>query len=202
MAPEQRPVASASQASSAPVGGSFLDELQLVSAVLRKDRKATARFVAQYTDPVYSYVEHRLAPRADLVEDLVQDVFLAALTSLATFRGTSSLRSWLLGIARHKVEDYYRERLRDPEPLGDAGCAEPATDGPLVDETIDRERVEASTHHVLRQLPEPYRIALLWRYWEGRSVRDMAETTGKTEKSVERLLARARMRFKELWEKR
>jgi RNA polymerase sigma-70 factor (ECF subfamily) len=158
--------------------------------------------VSQYTDSVYGYVRHRLAPRADLVEDLVQDVFLAALASLASFRGTSSLRSWLLGIARHKVEDYYRERLREPESLGDAEYTEPVVDGPLVDETIDRERMEARTQQVLRQLPEPYSVALLWRYWESRSVREIAAATGKTEKSVERLLARARARFRELWEQR
>jgi hypothetical protein len=51
------------------------DERELVAAVLRRDRKASARFVADYTDPVYAYVRHRLAPRADLVDDIVQNVF-------------------------------------------------------------------------------------------------------------------------------
>ena len=50
------------------------------------------------------------------------------------------------------------------------------------------------------RLPETYGLALLWRYWENRSVRDMAEATRKTDKAVERLLARARARFRELWE--
>jgi DNA-directed RNA polymerase specialized sigma24 family protein len=49
-------------------------------------------------------------------------------------------------------------------------------------------------------LPESYSLVLLWRYWEGRSAREMASATGKTEKAVERLLARARTRFRELWE--
>ena len=40
---------------------------------------------------------------------------------------------------------------------------------------------------------------LLWRYWEQRSARDVAAAIGTTEKSVERLLARARAKFKELW---
>jgi RNA polymerase sigma-70 factor (ECF subfamily) len=176
-------------------------ERELVAAILRKDRKATARFVAGYTDFVYSYVRHRLAPRTDLVDDIVQEVFLVALGNLSSFLGNAPLRSWLLGIARHKVEAYYRERLREPEPLGD-GCGdpEPATDGRLIDERIDRERLEARTQRILGQLPESYGVALLWRYWEGRSVRDMAEATGKTEKAIERLLARARARFRELWE--
>ena len=85
-----------------------LPDLELVQAVLRRDRKATAIFVASFTDAAYAYVRRRLVPRIDLVDDLVQEVFVAALESLGTFAGTSSLRTWLLGIARHKIEDHYR----------------------------------------------------------------------------------------------
>jgi RNA polymerase sigma-70 factor (ECF subfamily) len=200
MAPETPAEASASRL--APVvDQSSAEERELIAAILRKDRKATAKFVAEYTDGVYAYVRHRLAPRADLVDDVVQDVFLAALRGLSTFLGNAPLRSWLLGIARHKVEAYYRQRLREPEALPDSGDAsEPAASGIPIDELIDRERLEAKTQRVLRQLPESYGLALLWRYWENRSVRDMAEETGKTEKAIERLLARARARFRELWD--
>ena len=48
-------------------------------------------------------------------------------------------------------------------------------------------------------MPHVYSAALLWRYWENRSVREIADATGKTEKAVERVLARARTRFRELW---
>jgi RNA polymerase sigma-70 factor (ECF subfamily) len=177
------------------------DEQQLVAAILRRDRKAAAELVARHSDAVYAYVRHRLAPRAELVEDLVQDVFLAALAGLATYRGESGLRFWLLGIARHKVESYYRERLRDPDPL-DLDAPEPAVEPPLLDETLDRRRLEERARRILAELPEPYALALLWRYWEGRSAREMADATGRTEKAVERLLARARARFRELWEQR
>ena len=49
------------------------DDVALVTAVLRKDRKATAEFVNIYTDAVYSFIRHRLSPRQDLVDDLVQE---------------------------------------------------------------------------------------------------------------------------------
>jgi RNA polymerase sigma-70 factor (ECF subfamily) len=201
MAPEERPAAGELQKPPAAIAASSSDELQLVSAILGKDRKATAQFVSRYADAIYGYVNHRLAPRGDLVEDVVQDVFLAALASLASFQGTSSLRTWLLGIARHKVEDHYRRRLRAPEPL-DEEAAGALTDDPLPDEAIDRERAREKAQHVLQQLHEPYRFVLLWRYWEGRSVREIADATGKTEKAVERMLARARARFRMLWENR
>jgi RNA polymerase sigma-70 factor, ECF subfamily len=177
------------------------DERALVAAVLGKDRKAAARFVAAHIDAVYSYARHRLAPRADLVDDLVQEVFLAALNGLAAFQGQSSLRAWLIGIARHKIEDVYRQRLRRPEALDDlSGDAEASlAETVSIDDQIDTARRQARARGVLAQMPERYALLLLWRYWEQRSTRDMAVAIGATEKSVERTLARARARFKELW---
>jgi len=175
-------------------------ESALVAAVLRKDRKAAAEFVSAYADAIYAYVRHRLAPRVERVEDVVQEVFLAALANLEGFRGASSLRGWLLGIARHKVEDYYRRLLREPDTLPESGdAAEPADETPLVEEQLDRARAAARTQHVLQRMPEAYSAALLWRYWENRSIREIADATGKSEKAIERLLARARARFRMLW---
>src|SRR4030095_5880557 len=71
------------------------DERDLIASVLRKDRKSAARLVAAHIDAVYVYARHRLSPHADLVDDVVQDVFLAALKGLAAFERQSSLRNWL-----------------------------------------------------------------------------------------------------------
>jgi RNA polymerase sigma-70 factor, ECF subfamily len=179
------------------------DERELVAAILRLDRKAAARFVSAHIDAIYSYVRHRLTPRWDLVEDVVQDVFLAALSGLAHFHGRSSLRTWLIGIARHKVEDVYRQLLRHPELEGSHDPDE--ADGPqqpdaiAIDDAIDIARDRARARRILARLPERYGLILLWRYWEQRSTRDIATAITATEKSVERMLARARARFKELW---
>src|SRR5262245_22203382 len=57
-------------------------ERALVADVLRRDRKATAEFVSRYADRIYSYVSRRLAPNVDLVEDVVQEVFLIGFEKL------------------------------------------------------------------------------------------------------------------------
>ena len=178
------------------------EERILLDAVLRKDRKATAEFVSRYADPIYGYVSQRLAPRADLVEDLVQEVFLVALQKLDTFAGKSSVLGWLLGIARHKVEDLYRARLREPESFSDLEDRSPSgpVDLPEFDALIDRARAQEKTQRILARLPEAYGLVLLWRYWEEHSTKEMAAQTGKTEKAMERLLARARVHFRRLWE--
>ena len=176
------------------------DERALVAAVLQRDRKAAAEFVTRYADPVYSYLSRRLAPRADLVDDVVQEVFLVALQKLDTFAGQSSIVGWLLGIARHKVEDFYRAQLREPDPFPDDVADATSSGAPHADDVIDAARTQEKTRRILEQLPAAYSAALLWRYWERRSVKEMAAQTGKTEKAVERMLARARAYFKRLWE--
>ena len=106
-----------------------------------------------------------------------------------------------MGIARHKVEDYYRTQIRQMRSLSDVEDDSAVTPMlyPHFDETIDRARLEQKTRRILAGLPEPYGLILLWRYWEKRSAREMAEGTGKTEKAIERLLARARSQFKRCW---
>ena len=179
---------------------SLNDDAALVAAVLKKDRKASAEFVARFADGIYSYLRSRLAPRYDHVEDLVQETFLAAWGNLSRYESSGSLRSWLLGIARHKVEDYYRARLRAQDSV-----EQEEEDGPVLasppgfHELLEQKQLRIRTQQVLAMLPEQYRLALIWRYWDKASAHEMAIKTGKTEKAIERLLARARAEFRERW---
>jgi RNA polymerase sigma-70 factor (ECF subfamily) len=178
-------------------------DLELAAQILRKDRKATAQFVAICADQVYGYVQWRLIPRVDLVDDLVQEIFVAAWENLSKFRGDSSLQNWILGIARHKVESHYRNCLREVQLPSDEGDLESqSVDLDGLEESFNREEIENGVRETLAKLSEPYSVVLLWRYWEKRSLRDIAVETGKTEKAIERLLARARNQFRKKWNER
>jgi RNA polymerase sigma-70 factor, ECF subfamily len=184
-----------------PAGGEPAEsrEAQLVSAVLRKDRKATAEFVSLCSDWIYPFVRYRLLPRTDAVEDLMQEVLISAWKNLPNFRGDAGLRAWVLGIARHKVEDYYRKRIREAESEDeDIDTSEPTIVSQIqerLETAVDHERV----HRTLAQLSEAYGLALIWRYRDGKSLREMGQLTGKSEKAMERLLARARESFRKRW---
>jgi RNA polymerase sigma-70 factor (ECF subfamily) len=177
------------------------EDLALVQAVLRKDRKATAEFVNRYSGHIYGYVRSRLAPQYQHAEDLVQETFLSAWENLSRYRGTGSLQAWVMGIARHKVEDYYRERLRTPESIEDAELnPDTSTSVATMHQVLEQDQLRRNTQRVLSALPELYRLALIWRYWEKASAHEMALKTGKTEKAIERLLARARAEFRKRWD--
>jgi RNA polymerase sigma-70 factor (ECF subfamily) len=175
------------------------DERQLIRGVLAKDRKATAEFVDCCTDWIYPFIRRRIVPRSELVEDIMQDILIAAWQALPSFRGEASLRSWILSIARHKVDDYYRRRIREAESNEDETSLEEPSIPPLFEEQLDVAVQQEKVHQTLSTLPEAYALALVWRYRDDKSVREMAELTGKTEKAMERLLARARDTFRKRW---
>lgn len=174
------------------------EDWELAKAVLAKDRKATAEFVSRFADAVHNYIHWRLAPNADAAADLVQDVFLEAWKCLENYRGDSSLKQWMTGIARHKVQDYYRRSLRQAE-LPDETDAAPLADltaaPAFADEISDRQRAQLM-HDVLAEMQATHRFVLQWRYWDRQSGAEIAQAIGRTEKAVERLLARARENFR------
>ena len=179
------------------------DDAQLVAGVLANDRKAAAELVARHVDVVYAYVRRRLNPRIDLVDDLVQEIFLAVLRGLDGFAGRASLRAWILGIARRRVADHYRMVVRrDEVPADDEDFDAGPVSFPELDADLDRSRLKSRATQILAGLPEAYAFVLMWRYWHERSIREIAEETGRTEKAIERLLARARTQFKRQWEAR
>lgn len=173
----------------------------LLEALAAGDRKAMALFVDLYADAVYGFLHHRL-DRPESLDDLVQEVFLAAWSAIGRFRGDSEVATWLLGIARHKLADHYRSRLSAMELPDEAeGDSLPDTLVALPDDDarLDAGKVEERTRRILATLPEAYRAVLVWRYWNERPLAEMARASGHTEKAIERLLARARQMFKRRW---
>lgn len=48
----------------------------------------------------------------DLAEDAVQDALAAAIANRASFQGQSAVRTWLIGILNHKIQDTFRREGR------------------------------------------------------------------------------------------
>ena len=67
------------------------------------------QWVQHYGDVLYYYALQRLR-NPEQAEDMVQETFLAALKNRKNFAGQSSEQTWLVGILRHKIVDYYRSQ--------------------------------------------------------------------------------------------
>ena len=58
------------------------------------------------------YVNFKVGNRHD-AEDIIQEVCLAATLKFDSLKSTASFKAWLLGIANHKCNDYYRQKAKD-----------------------------------------------------------------------------------------
>jgi RNA polymerase sigma-70 factor, ECF subfamily len=70
------------------------------------------RWVDDYGDCLYRYALLRVR-RPEVAEDLVQETLCAAVRTYSNFRGKSSERSWLCGILKNKICDYFRKLGRE-----------------------------------------------------------------------------------------
>jgi RNA polymerase sigma-70 factor (ECF subfamily) len=139
---------------------------------------------------VYGYLLRRCQGVA-LAEDLTAEVFLAAVD---TVRGESPATvnvAWLIGVARHKLADYWRRQAREQRRLGAVADDDPASADPW-DVHIDAVRA----HDTLSKLAPHHRGALILRYLDDLPVAEVAALLDRTVHSTEGLLVRARAAFR------
>jgi RNA polymerase sigma-70 factor (ECF subfamily) len=87
-----------------------------IAEVLRGNRDAFRRLVEAYALPLRSYLASQIY-RTDDVDDLAQEVFIAAYRSLNKFRPGEDFAAWLRGIARNEVLMYFRSTARRESAL-------------------------------------------------------------------------------------
>ena len=85
-------------------------EIRLIRNIQRRrSRKAADLLVRNYYREIYVYVFRQLGNKEDAM-DLTQDIFIAVLQSIDRFDSAkSTFRTWLYGIATHKVIDFRRK---------------------------------------------------------------------------------------------
>lgn len=72
------------------------------------------RWLDEHGDVLFRFAMARVRDR-ETAEDLVQETFVAALRTKVTYAGRASERTWLVGILKNKIADYYRKKYRQPE---------------------------------------------------------------------------------------
>jgi len=173
-------------------------ETKLVEKLRSGDNAAMEEFHNIYRNRLYYLVLRHVDQNQAVAEDLVQEVFLAALSSLDKFRGDSQLYTWLRSIALHKINDFYRRQAREPEskissPDFYAMKLEQTVDNePAVHSAMESEEIRHSVHQALEGLPQDYQKVLVLKYLDEMPVLEISQVMGRSPKSVEGLLARAR----------
>lgn len=157
--------------------------------VAKRDEDSFRALYSAHTQSLYRFALLRVG--ADAAEDIVQETWLRAATSLADFRWQSSLRTWLTGIALNLCRDHYRRgaRLTALPDLAEAGDAK---------FTVDRVS-GAALRQAISTLPDRYREVLLLHDVEGHTHEEIGTLLDISPGTSKSQLHRARRRLRQLF---
>ncbi len=131
-----------------------------------------------------------------LAEDLVHDVFEAVASGRAAFGGRAALRSWLVGILKHKIVDLVRQRVGhdslDDGEDDESHAAPLACPRPGPDEMAEQRQRLQRTLRRIGDLPEALRRVVELRVLQERSTEDVCRTLAISEDNLFVRLHRAR----------
>jgi RNA polymerase sigma-70 factor (ECF subfamily) len=138
-----------------------------------------------------------IGPVADL-EDLVQTVFLEAISALSRFRGDASFKTWIISIAVHVGQHYLRAgKVRRHVPLELVPESELRGE-PDFDRLLDERRLGPELHRLLDGISSKKRIALLLYVVEAYSIEEVASLMGASQTATRSRIFFARRELKRL----
>ncbi len=161
---------------------------KLAKIIYRKYQARLKKFIAQKIDNPQD------------AEEIFQETLIAAFDCLSLYSGKSSFFTWLCGIARHEIADYYRKKKVKTIFLSRLPWLENLASEALGPEQIlMRRELEKKVSKILTQLSEGYSEVLRLKYYQGLSVKEIAQKLNETVKTIESRLTRARQAFAKIF---
>ena len=158
----------------------ILDEDDLLAVAAGVDPQAAARLYDKYYGRIFGYL-YRSTLDQTLAEDLTSNVFLAAFRRLRRLHWRPiRFQAWLYRIATNEMRMHYRKAKRLRAFRTEVGGREMEVSPPASDMSVASEEYRLLHEALLRPKPK-YRTAIVLRYFEGKTMADISEITGRKE---------------------
>ena len=154
-----------------------IGDAELVAACLREERGAFDRVVARHQRAIYQLC-YRFVPNHEDASDLTQDVFLRAYKGLRSFRGQSSLGTWLYRIGVNVCLNRVSAKALPTEPVEERYHVDTRSES-APDRLMRTERA-ARVRAAIAQLPRKQRAALILRMYHDMAHHEIAEALGSS----------------------
>jgi RNA polymerase sigma-70 factor (ECF subfamily) len=162
---------------------------QLLARAKQLDPIALQVLHQRFYEPVARYIQFKVGD-PQTVEDLSGDVFVRVLEGLKRGKAwRDSPQGWIMGITRHVVVDYYRQKERKPEvALNERLASAKETDPSHQTMLNERQRL---LRQAIQQLTDEQRDVILMRFIEGIDIKGVAKAVNKTPGAIKGLQYRA-----------
>ena len=174
----------------------------MVQGVQAGDEAATALMYETFHEDFYYFILKTVNNDRELAEDLTQDTFLEILETIHKLEEPAAFVTWAKQIAYHRCTGYFRKKkelLLDENEDGttafDIQVEENAEFIP--DEALDNKELKQTIMEMINELPEEQRAALLLRYFNEISVKEIAQIQNVSEGTIKSRLNYARKSIKQ-----
>ncbi|MEM6997046.1 MAG: sigma-70 family RNA polymerase sigma factor [Myxococcota bacterium] len=171
----------------------MVEDAELLEAWAHGDQEAGATLVERHSRLVYAFFRSKVD---DDLDDLIQETWLACVASRAKFRGDSTFRTYVLGIARNRLYEHFRRQQRARRHI-DFDEVSAVALGSSPTGRLARGRRQSALMAGLRNIPVDSQIVLELFYWEDLSGGEIAAVLGIPENTVRTRVNRARQQLRD-----
>ncbi len=188
---------------------SSLEDDALVSEALAGREDSYSKLVDKYQKPLYFHIR-KMIKEVELVDDLVQEVFMKAFHNLNSYSNEYAFSTWIYRIATNHTIDYLRKKklqtlsIDQPYTTKDGDMEIQLPDESFsTDEPVMKKERKAIVQEAIDDLPEKYRLVIEMRHMEEKSYQEIAEILDLPLGTVKAHIFRAReLLYKALIDKR
>jgi len=171
-----------------------MTEKDLILETIHGNENAFAQLVDKYKTKVF-HLAYQMTRNQETSDDLTQESFIKAYTSLDRFEFKSSFGTWLYRIALNHIRDHLRKETRmRPVSLDETleNIASHDSKIPPRENVMETKRQNQIIQEGIRSLPEKYRMIMILRDLQGFPYKDIAQILNISEGTVDSRLFRAR----------
>lgn len=156
-------------------------DMNYVRQALSGDEKAYQKLVDKYNRAMYFHIV-KLVRNKEIIEDLVQEVFMKAFDNLSSYNHDYAFSTWLYRIATNHSIDYLRKKKLQTYSIDqpvDGKDGEMQIELPdqesQTDDYIIRKQRHNIIHEAINSLPEKYKQVIVMRHMEEKSYQEISD---------------------------
>ncbi len=168
------------------------EDLACIRCIAQGDHTALETLYTRYRPRLYRFLWQQVGGDATLIEEVLQDTFLAVWRGAATFRGDARVASWIFRIALHHAHHAQRGAARQEGRTRSLSTLADDADLPAAPEHEDHTLTRLALQDALTRLSDKQRVVVMLVFVQGFTGEETADILGLPLGTVKSRLRAAR----------